>query len=134
MTEQVIERFHDSLERCRQNPAFLDTFYARLLAASPEIPSYFRDTDFRRQKRVLTMSFYHLLAAADGNPEGDVHIQRIAEIHAARNIPRAIYDVWLDCLVATVAQHDPQYSPEVADAWRRFMGPGIAAMRASAPG
>jgi len=77
-TEELTERFHDSLERCQQNRGFLDAFYDRFLAASPEIPSYFANTDFNRQKQVLTMSFYHLLSATAGNPESHLHIQRIA--------------------------------------------------------
>ena len=127
------ERFHDSLERCQQNREFLDAFYDRLLAVAPEIPSYFANTDFRRQKHLLTMSFYDLLSTAADKPEGHLHIQRLAEVHAQRKIPRALYDLWLDCLVETVAQYDPKFTPEIADAWREFMAPCIKAMQAAAP-
>jgi truncated hemoglobin YjbI len=133
MTERIIELFNDSLERCRQAPGFLDAFYDRLMRAAPEIPALFRDTDFLRQKRMLTMSFYLLLGAAQGYTEGVTHIQRLAEVHAARGIPRALYDVWLECLIQTVSELDPRYTRGIGDAWREFLMPAVEAMRAAAP-
>jgi hemoglobin-like flavoprotein len=134
MTEQVVELFHDSLERCRHAaPDFLDAFYDRLLATSSEVRALFRDTDFARQKRMLTVSFYTLLGAAHGHPEGRVHIERLATLHAARGVREPLYDTWLGCLLETVAQCDPAFSPAVADAWSQFMTPGIDVMKALAP-
>jgi len=134
VTEQTIERFHESLERCRHAaPHFLDAFYDRFLATSPEVRALFGDTDFAHQKRMLTMSFYTLLGAAHGHPEGRVHIERLATLHAARGVQQVFYDTWLGCLVETVAQCDPAFSPAVADAWHQFMTLGIDVMKAGAP-
>lgn len=130
--QHVIELFNDSLERCRHTPHFLDVFYDRLLAASPEIPALFAGTDFRRQKRLLTMALYVLLAAAEGYPEGMNLIGDLAKSHAKRGIPPAMYDMWLICLVEAVGVCDPRYSAEIGDAWRQILAPGIQVMRSQA--
>jgi truncated hemoglobin YjbI len=133
MTERVIESFHDSLERCQQTRRFLDAFYDRFLAASPEVRALFQQTDFARQKRMLKMSFYTLIGAAHGYPEGHVHVERLAKLHASRGVPQRLYDLWLTCLLEAVAECDPKFSPAVAEAWREFMSTGIDAMKKSAP-
>lgn len=131
--DRVIDLFNESLERCRESRDFLDAFYDRFLKASPDIPVLFQGTDFRYQKRMLTISFYVLLGAAQGHPEGIFHIQRLADVHAARGVPGKFYDVWLECLVQTVSEYDRQYAPEIGDVWREFLGPAIEVMRAAAP-
>ncbi len=135
MTDRVIEIFNGSLRRCRQSPRFLDTFYGCLLAATPEMPALFESTDFHHQKRTLMASFDLLLTAAQRQHrrEEASHLQHLADVHAGRGIARALYDLWLECLINAVAIHDPDYSPTVASAWREFMAPGLEVMRAAAP-
>lgn len=130
--EQVAELFNDSLERCRRLPEFLDVFYGNLMAASPDVAAFFEHTDFRHQKRMLTMALYVLLAGAEGDPGGLAHIEAFAASHAKRGIQPAHYDVWLVALLATVAKLDPAFTPETGDAWRRVLAPAIKVMQAAA--
>lgn len=131
--EKVAELFNDSLERCRRLPEFLDVFYANLMAASPEVAAFFAHTDFRHQKRMLTMALYVLLAGAEGDPGGLAHIEAFAASHAKRGIPPAHYDVWLAALLDTVAALDPAFTPDTGDAWRRVLAPAIKVMKGAAP-
>jgi hypothetical protein len=56
---------------------------------------------------------------------------RLAVRHSRTDldIGPALYDHWLDCLVATARQHDPEFSPEIEAAWRETLAVGIDYMR-----
>jgi hemoglobin-like flavoprotein len=68
-----------------------------------------------------------LSAAYDGESGLEKHLGELAERHSSRdlNIGAEFYDYWLDSLLATVKEFDPEYAPEVEDAWERVMGVGI---------
>ena len=42
-----------SYDRCVESEGFLETFYERFFAKSPEIPRRFARTDFKRQHQAL---------------------------------------------------------------------------------
>ena len=115
--ERDTELFNDSLERCISRPYFLDRFYQTLLKASPEAAE--------KQAIMLKASLYMLMLA--GKPEAEAHLTRIASIHSrrGRDIPPELHDVWLDCLIETVREFDPQCNPQIEAAWRRKLRPGI---------
>lgn len=133
MNEDIVALFHESLERCRRDAGFLDHFYDLFVGSSPEIAAKFQGTDFRRQKRVLIASLYALTLAAEGHPEGGVHLRRIATLHDRqhRDVRPESYDRWLDCLMQAVSDCDPEFSPDVDYAWRGILLPGIAVMKAA---
>lgn len=125
--EQLLEAFNDSLETCTSHPAFLDQFYDFFVNASPEIAAKFRNTDLDRQKQILKLSLYMLLMAAQGKPEGDAHLKRIAEKHDHNNldIKPEFYTIWLDCLVKTAKMFDGSFTKETERAWRYVLQKGI---------
>jgi hemoglobin-like flavoprotein len=125
--------FNDSLERCRNHPGFVEHFYHLLMTSSEEVAAKFSGTDFRRQRRVLIASLYCLMLAAEGHPEGEAHVHRIAEIHDRhhRDIRPELYDQWLVCLLQAVRECDTEFAPAVEHAWRSILSPGIAIMKAA---
>ncbi len=131
MTEQDIELFNDSLERCTRSPGFLDRFYDLFLAASEEIAEKFKHTDFRKQKRVLRISLYMMMLVTEGKAEGDAYLKRIAHRHSKNelDIKPKLYDLWLACLIQAVREFDPLFSRETESAWRNIMRPGIEFMK-----
>lgn len=131
MTEEEIELFNDSLERCTAKPDFLHHFYRMFISSSAEVAQKFEHTDFRRQKIVLRTSLYMMMLAAMGKPEANVYLEHIAEIHnrKGRDIRTGLYDLWLDCLVRTVEKFDPTFSANTERAWRDMMTPGIEIMK-----
>jgi len=130
---EELNGFHASLERCRRAGGFIDHFYDLFVGSSPEVAAKFRDTDFHRQKRMLTASLYMLTIAAEGHPEGRVHLDRLAVLHDRRHhdIRPELYFRWLDCLLHAVRDCDPDCTPEVEAAWRAMLAPGIAIMTAA---
>lgn len=131
MDEQVLTTFDESLRRCDSNPRFLDIFYDRFMASSPDVREKFKKTDFARQKRLLRASFYLLLLASEDEAYGpERHLKQLALRHGAHGleIGANLYDLWLDSLLATVKECDPGYSAEVEAAWEEVMGIGIAYM------
>jgi hemoglobin-like flavoprotein len=128
MDRAILETFEGSLARCTGQPRFLELFYAKFLASSPKVREKFKDTDFVRQKRALTASF-HLILLAAGDEGGDPgkYLSDVAERHAARqlDVGAELYDLWLDSLLETVEECDPEFTPGVRTAWEEVMMVGI---------
>jgi len=128
MDKAVLETFDGSLGRCTSQSRFLDLFYAKFLASSPKIREKFKDTDFVRQKRALKASLHMiLLAASDEGADPGKYLRDVAEKHGAKqlNVGAELYDLWLDSLLETVEECDPEYSPAVRHAWEEVMMVGI---------
>jgi hemoglobin-like flavoprotein len=117
-----------SLRRCSSQPHFFDRFYERFLASSPKVREKFAHTDFVRQKRALGASLHLiLLVAQDPDKDAERYLSEVAERHSSRQlgIGAELYDLWLDSLLATVRELDPQFGPEVEQAWEDAMAIGI---------
>lgn len=127
MPTELLEVFNDSLERCNTHPGFLDRFYKIFIDSSPEVAEKFKDTNFKQQQRFLKLSLYMALMAAQGMPEGDVHLKRIAERHSSRDldIKPELYKLWLDSLLQAVQEFEPEYNDTTEEAWRSVLQKGI---------
>jgi hemoglobin-like flavoprotein len=125
------DAFRASLKRCLGTPAFMKDFYDRFVASSEEIRDKFKHTDFERQNRVLADSLLLMATAAQSAPDAIAwrEMKHIALRHRELGIRGPMYDVWLECLLAAAASHDPQFSPALEAAWRATLGPGIEFMR-----
>ena len=127
------ELFNDSLERCLRDGRLFERFYELFLASSEEVREKFRNTDFRRQRRMLQSSFYMLVEyMALGWPECEAYLERIAAAHSkhGRDISPHLYDLWLKCLLSAARECDERYSPEIEAAWRYVMDAGIGFLKA----
>ncbi len=128
MNETILNTFDLSLKRCNAIPDFLDRFYDTFLASSPKVKEKFANTNFVRQKRALRASLHLLLIAAEDERRGpDRYLRDLAASHgkAHMNITAELYDFWLDSLLATVRECDPEFDSEVENAWERVMMVGI---------
>ena len=125
----VLKIFDDSLRRCSSTPRFFDRFYEIFIASSPKVREKFTHTDFVRQKRALNASLHLILLVAQ-DPERDAsrYLGEVAERHSSRQlgIGAEFYDLWLDSLLATVRELDPEFGPGVEQAWEDAMGIGIS--------
>ncbi|HEX9187892.1 MAG TPA: globin [Vicinamibacteria bacterium] len=127
------DAFLASLGRCRASTGFLEDFYARFVSSSEEIRAKFAGTDMKRQVRMLEDSLFVVAVAIQGE-EGSLargDLPRIAARHsrADLDVRPALYDLWRDCLIDSVRQHDPGFSGEVESAWREVLAFGIDYMR-----
>ena len=120
--------FEASLRRCEARPDFLDVFYGKFLASSPEVAAKFVTTDFVKQKASLRASLHHLLLVAKDPKQGpDAYLHDVAVRHGPGQlaIGAHLYDLWLDSLLETVRACDPECFPEVEAAWEEVMMVGI---------
>jgi hypothetical protein len=131
---RLVESFLASLKRCLGVPGFMEGFYGSFVSSSEEVREKFRNTDLQRQARMLSDSLYVMAVAVQGQAgspaRGD--LPRLAERHSRRDldIRAPLYDHWLACLIDTARLHDPQFTPEIEEAWRATLAAGIAYMKA----
>lgn len=132
---ECLETFYRSFDRCLARPDFLESFYRRFIASSPEIARRFTHTDLARQARHLRASLHLVPVLGSQIAEADVHLHRIAERHAGDPVDAHPdhYALWLDTLVETVRDTDPDWTESVGHAWRAVMRPGIDFMLARRP-
>jgi hemoglobin-like flavoprotein len=123
------ETFRASLSRCLLDNAFLRDFYQLLMASSAAVREKFKNTDFPRQTRVLADSLYIMAVASESKDDAVAwrELDRLADLHSRSqlDIRPDLYVTWLDCLVKAASQHDPEFSPEIGEAWRQALTPGI---------
>jgi hemoglobin-like flavoprotein len=128
------DAFLASFNRCRASTGFVEDFYERFVAASEEVRAKFAGTDMKQQVRALEDSLYVIAVAVQGE-EGSIargELPRIAARHSRsdRDIRPELYDLWLECLIDAVRDHDPQFSAQIEAAWRETLRFGIDYMRA----
>ena len=134
MDEATLAVFDASLERCNAKSGFLDLFYEKFLTSSPKVKEKFSSTDFVRQKSALRESFNLMMLAARDEETGPArHLKDLAARHSRRdlNIGSEFYDLWLDCLLVTVKEWDPEFDPKIEAAWESVMTIGIGYMMAN---
>ena len=132
MASPSVETFLASLKRCLAARGFLESFYERFVGSSEEVREKFRNTDMKRQVRVLEDTLYVVANAVQGEEDSPA---RGALPLAARHdrqgmdIPPRLYDLSIERLVETARAHDPQFAPAVEAAWRETLTFGADYMR-----
>lgn len=127
VSAKQVDVVKQSLQRCLQAGDFLNFFYELFLASSPEVKEKFKNTSFSRQSIMLKGSLQVMLLYAAGRLSDEGSMKQLAEIHDHhhRDIRPELYDLWLGCMLDAVRQSDPQFAPEIENAWRVVMQPGI---------
>ena len=116
---------------CCLSPKFFDDFYAAFLASSSEIAGKFVNTDMNRQKQLLRDGITFMIMFYNGTAVGQMKVKRLGESHAQdrMDIKPQWYDLWVNALMKTIAQHDSKFSPALDRAWRTVLSKGIESMR-----
>lgn len=126
------ELFNDSYERAvaSDSEEFFSRFYEIFIASDARIPDMFSATDMKQQRRVLMASLMYLIDLAVTNKPGK-QLMGIAGRHGIEgmNIPRELYDNWMESLLQTVSECDPRYDKDTEMAWRVLLAPGVAYMK-----
>jgi hemoglobin-like flavoprotein len=117
-----------SYDRCCAAPEFFPSFYRNLFTTRPDVEPLFAKTDFRRQHNLLRHAL-SLLLIFPTKPEAEARslLRRVAERHSRRDlaIDPSLYEPFVDALIVTVQQYDPEYSPEMEAAWRTTVEQGV---------
>ncbi|KEF30395.1 MAG: globin [Gammaproteobacteria bacterium] len=113
---------------CRKDEFFVD-FYDFFMSSSEAIRNRFVKTDMAAQRHLLRNGVMQLILVARGM--SDRKLRDLGTSHNRHNydIDPSWYELWLNALVKTVRMHDPEFSPELGEAWRDVMKPGIELIR-----
>jgi len=133
VSSPTVQTFLASLKRCLAAPGFLDSFYGRFVGSSEEVREKFKNTDMKRQARVLEDSLYVVANAVQGEENSLARgaLPALAARHSRQDLDIAphLFDLWIECLVETAREHDPQFAPAVEAAWRETLTFGADYMR-----
>ncbi len=105
---------------------FFTRFYEIFFAKSELVREKFRLTDMSQQLKVLQKGMYQLMSFYLMRTDND-YLQSIALTHNRDHydIHPELYELWLESLLQTVAELDPDYHEEIRLAWQIVMTPGI---------
>jgi hemoglobin-like flavoprotein len=123
-TNEVMESYN----RCRYIGGFLDTFYELFLAKSPEIPPMFAKTDFTSQKLMLRQALLEMICFERDIPGVHEEIRRLGKRHQELGCTPEAYEMWVDALCEAVEIHDPKYTADLGQCWRRVANKTIQEM------
>ena len=116
----IKDLFLASLERCAASEDFIPSFYQRFLSSSEEIQQKFSNTDFEHQNIMLLRSLRLSGSATSGDPKALEEIRERAETHDRYHldIKPELYDYWLDAVLKTASETDPQWDSDIDHAWQ----------------
>lgn len=119
------ETFAASLARCRESADFSAAFYERLLASDDDIRAKFRFTNMKAQRSMLEQALVVCGDVVAGKPEALARLGELGRSHDAMHldIRPEWYPLWLEAIVKTASEFDPQWTPEVRQAWQSVLGP-----------
>jgi hemoglobin-like flavoprotein len=122
-----------SFARCEANGDFAETFYRSFMESSPAIAPFFAQTEFGRQRTLLRDSVYLMVTQDVSDPEMRSLLDKLGNLHsrAGRNIAPKLYELWLDCVCATVKELDPEWSQTLEDHWRVRLRAGMQVIMAA---
>ena len=132
MNETDLSLFLDSFERCMRDDRFVRVFYDKFLGSSEEIRALFAKTDFALQRRALKASLYVMVSASARRQSELSALSDLAQRHRALRIKPHHYELWMQCLLAAVAECSGRNDPEVARVWTDAFRSGIDYMKAGA--
>lgn len=127
------EEVRQSFARCEAAGDFAETFYSTFMNASPAIAPFFAQTEFGRQRQLLRDSVYLMVTHDVSDPDMRALLDKLGGLHsrAGRNIAPKLYELWLDCICATVKQLDPEWTQSLEDHWRVRLRAGMQIIMAA---
>lgn len=113
-----------SYGRCLREKNFIERFYEIFLDSHPDIRPMFNKTDFQTQRMALRHGISAAISYASGSSLTKRTIDQMADVHSLKGhapVPPQLYPYWIDCLVQTVKEKDPQVTPQLLSRWRQGM-------------
>jgi len=125
--------FNDSFDRVAGADAggrLYAAFYERFLASDPLVVDAFANTDMEGQRAMLRESMAFVIGFSQTKDAG-TYLESVARRHGSAHlgIDERLFDLWMDCLVATVGDLDPRFDSSVEIAWRSMLAPGLEFMK-----
>ena len=105
----------------RIRPTFAPAFYARFLAADPQIAALFVNADLARQQELLAHGMMMLIDHDEGSSLSTLALTRLAQMHVRIGVRAWMYDVWIRCQLEVVRDLDPQCTDDLIAHWEAAM-------------
>lgn len=105
----------------RIRAVFGPPFYARFLAADPQIAALFATTDLARQQELLAHGMMMLIDHDEGSSLSTLALTRLAQLHVRIGVRAWMYDVWIRCQLEVVKELDAQCTDELIAHWEAAM-------------
>ncbi len=128
---QKAKRVHQSYIRAGSKK-LVSEFYVRLVAASEKIRNKFESVDMTEQASFLSHAIVMSFLFIDTNQQvAKKCLDDVRKTHAQGNlnIEPELYDIWLECLLETVALCDPHVNDELLSDWHDVMSVAINHIR-----
>lgn len=118
----------NSYRRCLEHPGFFDRFYQHLFAADTGIARMFAAVDLDKQRTMIRKALTTLIMKRSGVRSATLALDKIAGSHGKHglNVTPLMYDIWVETMVRTVREHDPECDHALAGAWRNMLHEGVA--------
>ncbi|MDX2319887.1 MAG: globin [Moritella sp.] len=108
---------------------FYECFYTKFTDASPIIAEVFRNTDMVNQKLMLRKAVSYMVNFFVTKKARE-HFVSIACLHKDKlQIDPILYEIFIDTLLATLAEFYPRYNNAVGVSWRITLAPGVEFMK-----
>ena len=122
--------FSASYDRCINlhdgDVRFVNHFYGVLKGRDPDIAEIFEAFPVHHQVHVLRTALYLLVDFCD-NQTPSADFTKLVDSHTDNHLGLRPYmlEIWLECILETVAEYDPQFSEVTKAAWITKIKPGI---------
>jgi len=130
-TKEAGKRVHASYLRAGGRN-FISAFYDRLIKSSDEIREKFEHVNMDVQSDNLARAIVRSFLLVDKeHPTAERTMDMVRESHNRHNldIQPHLYDIWLDCLIKTIAENDSESSEELLKEWHDVMSVSIEHIR-----
>ena len=127
LTQDEVKIVHESYGRCLQDKGWIKNFYDILMKSSPEIPPHFNNTDFDKQISLLSNGISYLIMYANGDSFAEAMVGNQVSSHDRYNlnIPPNLYVFWIESLIKSVKNCDPNFDLSIEQGWRKVVQKGI---------
>jgi hemoglobin-like flavoprotein len=116
-----------------QYELFFNHFYDNFLGKSDAIKAAFQNTNIEHQKLMLEDSLLYMKGFSI-HRQSTSALEDLAAVHRRLNIDDSFFEIWLEALVETIEQIDPECTESDLLAWRIMLSPGIEFMKGFMPG
>ena len=131
----VDEVFNDSYERCLENRDFIGRFHEIFVVSCELVAQTIADTNMSEQVGTIEAPLYKIMALRTVPPEDAAsHFRKIGVEpgDTQQDIAPGYHDLWVKCLLETVAECDDRYDSGVKNAWTEVLADGIKVMKSLA--
>jgi hemoglobin-like flavoprotein len=123
-----IALFQASLARATADPEFFDRFYHRFIEDSQDMARIFRGKDMARIHHKLHLTLEMLTDSAEGQPGLGMYLDLLGRMHERLDIHPEHFARWSDALIATAAETDLAFDPDIRGAWETVIDALISTM------